>query len=600
MWAKFLKCIRSFKMSLSFKLTLYFLILSIAPLVILGAATYINSSEIVKKYLVNEASKLLEQAITNLEYYFKEMEYVSAEILFNRNLINEFCMYKGSDTLYDINRYNSLKRTLTEILSSRENINSIVLASTRGYSIATNYFEVSANEILKNLPLFPNYQKDKCVFTIISNGVSLSNTYLHTYPSIENISLIRELTDIYSQKKIGIIVVNIPYNIIQETMSNALANSDCNLILLDSMNNVIFSKQNEQLIKIKDLLGKLGDYKSLIDGIFEIEINQNKFFALIETSEISGWKVIELIPFKKMMAPVWRLKNLTLLLILCSSIITSFIYILISDHILKPLKELCFVMKKVEGGDLEVSLQLKEKTIEITTLIESFNQMVAKLKETREKLLKEQEAKREAELSALLAQINPHFLYNTLDTIKWLAVLRGEMNIARAITALINLLRSTLRKGREIISIEEELENVKNYVEIQKLRYYNSFEVYYYYDDEILKYAIPKLTLQPLVENSLYHGFEKQEDGKIEIRIEKRDNLIIFEVKDNGRGFNKEILSKKYEKNNKFTGLGLVNIEERIKLYFGEGYGLEIITKEGEGTRVIGKIPALLIKEEGI
>jgi two-component system sensor histidine kinase YesM len=252
-------------------------------------------------------------------------------------------------------------------------------------------------------------------------------------------------------------------------------------------------------------------------------------------------------------------------------------------------------MKEVENGNLDISINVRRRD-EIGQLGVSFNNMIYDIKYLISKLVEEERNKKEIELEALHAQINPHFLYNTLNTIKWMAKMQGARNISSTVTALIKLLRVSINLSNEKVTLEEEIEYVKNYVLIQKMRFNEQFEVNYNTDEDCLKCTIPKLILQPIVENSIIYG--SGEDGAHRLNIcisaQREGENLIIRIVDNGPGIEDEVLKRifKAEKNvNKFSVVGLHNVNERIKHYYGEAYGITISTGIGKGTSVGINLP---------
>lgn len=192
---------------------------------------------------------------------------------------------------------------------------------------------------------------------------------------------------------------------------------------------------------------------------------------------------------------------------------------------------------------------------------------------------------------------NPHFLYNTLDSLRWLAKIHNIEEISRIISALENLLRASISKTDDLITIGEEIDNVRNYLDIQLFRYGNGFSVKYRVDPGLSDYLTPRLILQPIVENAIYHGVESMVGGEVEIGVHSDANGIVFEVADNGPGIVPEkvkaVMEGTSQHRNRFSGFGLKNVEERIKLYFGADYGVIIRSREPRGTEVLIKIPRI-------
>lgn len=272
----------------------------------------------------------------------------------------------------------------------------------------------------------------------------------------------------------------------------------------------------------------------------------------------------------------------------------------LSRSIYTPIKKLHDVTTTITKNDLQ-TLMTSDNVDEITELGMSFNIMIGKIKELLDSKIKEQELLKKAELRALQAQINPHFLYNTLDTIIWMAESKNTDQVVTMVSALSDFFRISLSKGMDWITIGEEVERVRNYLTIQKMRYHDILDFKIQVDENVTENTILKLLLQPLVENALYHGIKnKRQMGMINLRARRKgEREVIFEVEDNGIGFKPEKLEKlraelqedsddiKLE-----SGFGLGNVNKRIRLYYGKQYGLSVQSQFGIGTCVTLVIPA--------
>lgn len=314
-----------------------------------------------------------------------------------------------------------------------------------------------------------------------------------------------------------------------------------------------------------------------------------------------GWALGIIISEKELHKDTNRLIHLIIIFGIILFAIVIEISLIYTSSIIKPINKLQQLMKEVENGNLEIHYSSKGSD-EITQLGNSFNSMIIKIQNLIDKVYLEQKSKRKAELKALQSQIKPHFLYNTLDTIQWKAIEHGAYDAADMIMALSNLFRTSISKGNEIITIEEEIEHTKNYLYIQKIRYQETLDYTIDYDKSLTDFKILKLIIQPIVENSIYHGLKnRREKGLIEITITKQDDSIIICVKDNGVGMTTQHLEKirhhikTSNKDYESTGYGLFNVYERIQLEFGSSYGIIIDSVYNIGTEVKLKIP--MIKE---
>ena len=305
------------------------------------------------------------------------------------------------------------------------------------------------------------------------------------------------------------------------------------------------------------------------------------------------------IKIRKQMAVIF---TFSIISILCILYFTMYMYNLVSGHIADPIKKLCNYTKRSENDLLENNL--KSNILEIDELSYNFNDKIIRIKELIENIKIEQKNKKNTELWLLQAQINPHFLYNTLDTVVWMAEAGDSKKVVDMITALSSFLRIGLNKGKKFIQIREEIRHIESYLKIQKFRYDDILEYSIEIEDSLYDMRILKLLLQPLVENALYHGIKyKREGGSIRIRGYEKDNNIILEVIDNGVGMDENKLNKikavientSLENSDIIRtngdSFGLYNVAERIRLYYGNEYGLDIDSKENIGTKVTIVLP---------
>lgn len=281
--------------------------------------------------------------------------------------------------------------------------------------------------------------------------------------------------------------------------------------------------------------------------------------------------------------------------VICTAAVIVTVIVLRS--ITGPVKNLCEVTKQIAEGNFSTRVNLKSND-EIAILADSVNDMSGHLEELVSKIKEDERKMRYTELRLLQEQINPHFLYNTLDTIIWLVEGNNTEKAVNMVVSLSDFFRIVLSKGKEIITIKEEEQHIRSYLEIQQVRYRDILDYDIQIDPAIYSYEILKLTLQPLVENALYHGIKvKRGKGTIQVIGKRSMDKIYFEVKDNGVGMDEEQLESLRKKMNKScketdSGFGLANVNERIRMNFGLPYGITIYSKLGEGTLVRVVIPA--------
>jgi two-component system sensor histidine kinase YesM len=326
---------------------------------------------------------------------------------------------------------------------------------------------------------------------------------------------------------------------------------------------------------------------------------ENSTFVVFQTSELTGWKAIRYAPLSGITNEANEIKSLIILTVGLCIIFTILLYYFITSRLILPLRDLKEKMKLASLGNLDVKI-VNKGTDEIADLGDNFNSMITKIKALLTKSVAEQKQLKMAELRTMQAQINPHFLYNTLETIIWMAEAKKGDQVIELTKALSHFFRISLNKGKDLITLEDEINHIRNYLIIQKMRYQDILDVTFHLNEDILKYEIIKLTLQPLVENAIYHGI-KNKRGKGFVRIKgdfTPEGYICIDIIDNGIGLKEETLEIlrnqlargiPFEK--KQGGFGLVNVQQRILLHYGSPFGLTINSWYGSGTRVSVTIP---------
>ena len=273
---------------------------------------------------------------------------------------------------------------------------------------------------------------------------------------------------------------------------------------------------------------------------------------------------------------------------------------LISRKISKPIRKLDESVKTYEaGGKTDIYIG---GSSEIRHLGYSVQRSYERIETLMEEIIRQQNGRRKSELDALQSQINPHFLYNTLESITWMIEAQKNEEAVIMISELAKLLRVSLSRGKTIIPVKDELQHSRSYMNIQLVRYKERFQMEFQTDKEIEDYCIVKLVIQPILENAIYYGVGNMDEGKITVRGEKKEDDIYIIIEDNGMGMRKEVLENILKDNNKVpkhgSGVGVINVHSRIQLMFGEQYGLEIYSEPDEGTRVVIHIPAIPYTKE--
>lgn len=309
--------------------------------------------------------------------------------------------------------------------------------------------------------------------------------------------------------------------------------------------------------------------------------------------EDSGWTVAATIPYAQVTAQTTKLVATFLVLCLLCAVIMVTVIIIQSGNFTRPIQTLQKAMKTVSGGDMTVRVQ-DQRTDEFGELNDGFNRLVGELDQLMTHISESKEREDLAKYQMLQSQINPHFLYNTLDSIRMMAVLRDQDEIAEALISLSRLFRYCIRQGDRLVTVREELQQAKNYLLLQSLRYQDRLQLNFQVDEQVLDRMMPKVLLQPILENALVHGVQEMEDGCIvTISISQVPEGTRFSIHDNGAGIPRQTLENIRKKLQEDTSesIGLANVNERLRLYYHHTAGLMIESNPGEGTTVSFTVP---------
>ncbi len=409
-------------------------------------------------------------------------------------------------------------------------------------------------------------------------------------------SAARLIKDKQTGRRSGVLLINMEERKLYDTYKNVLNGK--NFIYIVDEKGSIVSHSDEHMLGINFFDMQI--FKEIFQpDSFKIINKGNERFLLSNYYDPeTAWTIVEEIPVAALFAPLEKVRY-TILGIFCLgtffSLILSFSF---ARKTAKPLKQFCASMKKVRNGDLDVISDIQGWN-ELKQLSDGFNQMLGKIKDLILDVKQEERLKRKAELDFLQAQINPHFLYNTILSIKCMISMGKGAQAEQMITAFMGLLEKIFNSKEEFISLLEEIQCLQQYALIQQYRYAHKFEIVYDLPDNILEYKIPKLILQPLVENSIFHGIEaKQEKGTIQIRAERKEDEIIIRVIDDGVGMDAKTLkdiwnNQDNKKDRRFNMVGIINVQQRIQMNFGTGYGLKIFSQVGKGTEIRIQIPVI-------
>jgi two-component system, sensor histidine kinase YesM len=543
--------------------------------------TYRLTTNAAEKSSREHTSQLIEQVNTNIETYINYMENISQMVLSNYDIREYLSNQTLPGTKDNANLEQRITFQLSSVLNTRKDISSILVFGNYGNIVPYNHIKL--NKFVD--PTQQSWYKKaiEADGKVVISSSHVQNIIQGEYKWV--VSLSRQLSSM-DGKQLGVLLVDLNYNVINDLCNKIKLGKKGYIFILDHDGNIVYHPQ-QQLIYSSLKNEMIDQVMSSATSSFTVSEGSNSRMYTINPSNNTGWKIVgvtyvdELVSNKKEIQTYIFLWGIGLTLV---AFILSFI---LSLRISNPIKRLEASMKKVEKGNFDIQVNI-ESSNEIGQLSKRFNRMTTEIKELMAQNVKEQELKRKSELKALQAQINPHFLYNTLDSIIWMAEGKKSEEVVLMVAALARLFRISISKGQEMISIANEIEHIKSYLTIQKMRYKDKLDFEINVDEQIMANKVLKIILQPLVENSIYHGIKNNAGiGIVKITGKFIDDRILLQVIDNGIGMTAETIRqmlKKSEKSEGGSGIGVSNVNQRIQLYFGEQYGIAFESELGQGT----------------
>lgn len=547
-----------------------------------------------KKVLIDTFSKSNHKILLQISSSLSSLNDNIINIMNTINGNNDFESYFTKDMNFD-EEYKTLYNmncTLNDISNKDYHDVTILVLGTNGktYIRGHNCFNFLNSEQLLNSNLIKNAveNKDSIFYQFVK--VPFSNTS-NTSTAITAIKVLRDNSDnIYAY----IFAFISEYDFRKHYLP--FVGNSTSIALLSQDGTIVSSSNSYEIEKVNlDLLHISTKIQNSNLEFLNSTLNSKEVTILSNYLPIYNFNIVGIIDKNIILNEVYNTNKIFLFNILFTFIFLVIIFIIIKQTT-DPLSNLAYKMSQITRKNFENYVEIKGSS-EVRKLSNSFNSMLDDLNKYIIDIKKMENEKRKAEIHALQMQINPHFLYNTLSSIKWL-IWQGENDkSAKTIDAFISLLRNTISNKNEMITIKEEIENLKNYVFINHIRYGNNIVVNYFIAPNCEEYIIPKLILQPFIENSFFHGFADKTEGFINIFINERDNNLICEIIDNGIGIPDEgirtILKHSVNKSEHFTSISVNNVNDRIKLIYGKEFGLTIRSKLNQGTTVKIIIPAL-------
>lgn len=568
--------------SMQFTIAISFTLVTVTGMALLALILFQSYQSAMEEMALEDTAKVLDQVDINLNSYLRNMMRISDSVYYSGIRQVDF----GSEDidnelnlLYEANKDNLV--SIACFTEDGELLGSVPFSAIKpGIDVTAQDWFVKAAEKMENLH-FSDFH--------VQNLFEISNDRYYWVISLSRgVEITRN-----GNPESGILLVDMDFKGIRQLFTKVNSKSPGYVYLIDSDGRLIYHpKQNlifSDLMEENNL--KVSAYE---DGVHKEEFDNKERMVVVKTVGYTGWKIVSVTPLESLYGSFSRSTVMAVLICVLAILAMVFANQLVSIWVAKPLKRLEDSVKEI---DLSPVPQIYiGGSHEIQHLGQTIQLMVTEMRRLTDDIVREQEYKRRSELDALQSQINPHFLYNTLDSIMWMIEAEKYEDAISMIQALASLFRISLSKGQNIISVDKEIQHAKNYVAIQKYRYKNKFEAFFEIEDGIEKYKTIKLIIQPLIENAIYYGMEFMDgDGEIHVRVRTGEEELVIEVEDNGPGMPKErldsLLTDENRVRSKGSGIGLRNVHQRIQVYFGAAYGLEIESEPDEGTLVRIHLP---------
>mgnify|MGYP004554620727 FL=1 len=576
--------------SFRFMISMSFTFVALTGMVLITAVLLNRYERTLERQVLADSQKLIGQVEINLNTYLRSMMRSSDAVYYN--VIKKVDFDKGDiseelSLLYEANKDNLV--SIACFTRDGELLGAAPVGSLKkNVNITAQSWFEDASDKMENL-----HFSDLHVQNIFENK---SGRYYWVVSLSRGVELTND-----GKMSGGILLVDMNFSGIQQLFTEVNNDGKGYVYLIGRDGEIIYHPR--QNLIFSNIIQENNQTASTYDeGVHNEEFQGEQRVVVVKTVGYTGWKIVSVVSKESLFSDLNQTRMMALLNLVLAIFLMIFVNQYVAVRITDPLKKL---EKSIQG------IEMKQQPVvyiggppEIQHLGLTIRFMVEELQELTDKMVKEQEEKRKNELDALQSQINPHFLYNTLDSIMWMIESERYEDAVSMVQALGRLLRISLSRGKNVISVGDELQHARSYLAIQKYRYKNKFTSYFEVEPDIEQYKTIKLVIQPLIENAIYYGMEYMDgEGEIHIRAYTRDQDLYLEVEDNGPGMPEDqvehLLTGGEKARQKGSGIGLKNVNQRIQLYFGTQYGLEIESEPDEGTVVRIHIPKTTEEEAG-
>jgi two-component system, sensor histidine kinase YesM len=578
--------------------------IAIAVMILIESFYYIYISGVIRKRAEIYVNNILSQFTEKIDYTTQQLTQAADIITYNKYIQQ---LLKEEDVSVKLEYTQYVSDMISYINTSNQNINNIILFDNQGLNAYNNAANFSIFDQIEST--YKIYNKNSYIDTytgLLEDNLTGKINYYYAYIR----TVFWSLENTQPNDKIGTCMLLCNVNPLIQSLNKLSMTPSSTFLVLDSQNKVIACNNN----RFKTGETKIGDIQKLFMNSSKTTIKD--FYgknSLIQYKNIekTGWKIISIIPISEIDDDLKPVLNYGLIIVAFTSIIFVILGFALYYNITRPITNIIGFMNKGGYHSLHKRLEVNEKneigqiSINVNIMLDEIEEMTRNSISNQSRLYEFELAKKQAELSALQSQINPHFLYNTLDCIKGIGYSVKSQDIVSVTSSLSFIMRYSI-KGGDIVSVKNEIECVQNYLKIISIRFQNKHDFQLDIDERLMDMKINKFILQPIVENAIYHGLEpKLTGGLLKIKGQLLDNQqIYFEIFDNGKGMTYEELERLNQllkednvqsviTDNKDRSIGMININSRIKFRYGKEFGLKIFSREDEGTTIILSFPCI-------
>lgn len=574
--------------SLRTRMVLSNIVVALIPFLIFSIVSGFVFLDHAQKTAEEHSVQLIHQVSNSMDVYVETIEkmvnYIQLELQDTPFFTMESEDAPGWDSETDY-----IRSVLENVANSHREVAGIFIATKEDLYVSTGMSRISRDPFQNERwyrEASENPEEIQLISVVTGRNIVTNRSY-----SIDDVfSLAKAVQDPETGEVLGVILLDIRHDIIQSSINGVTIGEKGFVFVMDQEDNIVYTPVNGIVYRVNPKWVKAMEPMS-------VQIQGGSYQIRSELSPYTGWRTVGVFSMDEVMSSVNTIVYILFTCVIISLVLVVIVSFKFSRTLTNPIFKLKRLMKQAESGDLTVRFNFQHND-EIGELGQSFNHMIARIDQLIQMVYVEQENKRTAEMKSLQEQIKPHFLYNTLDTISWMARDYDAEDIVRLVDALTNMFRIGLSHGKDIITVKEEITHVSNYLYIQKIRYKDKLNYVIHVDESLYAIEVPKLILQPLVENAIYHGVKaKRGGGTITITGVPEGENLVFTVQDDGAG----MLQEKVEELNRRMSersvldeqksFGLFYIRERIQLCYGKGYGVHVESTLGEGTRVTITLP---------